>query len=143
MHYVDIVNDLLNRPVALLLLIGLFFLIGLKRLKIDFPAFVVAVNNISSQPFALLVLIIGFWMLVECKKFGIDTTIAGGVIGVASNMLQSQIKDATHLPGAIVHSETKVDSPPPAPIITGTTAPPVPSPVATLTGRVYQNPNPK
>ena len=99
-------NDLLNHPVALLFLFSIFFMMSLKRFNLDVPQFIAAVNSISSQPFALLVLVIGFWMLVECKKYGIDTTIAGGVIGVASNMLQSQIKDASgnliHQPGPAI-----------------------------------------
>ena len=112
MHFIELMNELFSHPLFVLIMIFLFFLVALRRMKLDFPAFVIAVNQINSQPFALLVLIIGFWMLVECKKFNIDTTIAGGVIGVASNMLQSQIKDAAHLPGASVHTETRVDNPP-------------------------------
>jgi hypothetical protein len=97
---------LLNSPVMILILAVLFLLAFLRGSKLDFPSFIVAINSISTQPFALSVLVIGFWMLVECKKFGIDTTIAGGVIGVASNMLQSQLKDATHPPpGAAVRSD--------------------------------------
>lgn len=117
MRYIELLNDLLNHPLAILILLFLFFMVALKRLNLDFPAFVVAVNNVNSQPFALLVLIIGFWMLVECKKFGIDTTIAGGVIGVASNMLQSQIKDATHPPGSVVKTLSEVNTPPDPPLV--------------------------
>lgn len=124
---INLVNDLMNRPVALLLLLAILLLVFLKRMHIDFPAFVVAVNNINSQPFALFVLAMGFWMLVECKKFGIDTTIAGGVIGVASNMLQSQIKDAAHPPGSVVKTTSEVATPPietlPEPIENKPTAP--------------------
>ncbi len=93
---INLLNDLLNRPAALILILCVLFLLFVRHLNLDFPAFVLAMNSVSSQPFALLVLAIGFWMLVECKKFGIDTTIAGGVIGVASNMLQAQLKDAAH-----------------------------------------------
>lgn len=118
-HALETANDLLNHPVALLLLVVLLFMLGLKRLNLDVPQFIAAINSISSQPFALLVLIIGFWMLVECKKFGIDTTIAGGVIGVASNMLQSQIKDASgnllHQPGPNVPLQPPAGEQPPPP----------------------------
>jgi hypothetical protein len=116
MHeFIGFANDLLTRPMALVILLSIFFLFFLKSLKLDFPSFIAAVNNVGSQPFALAVMIIGFWMLVECKKFGIDTTIAGGVIGVASNMLQAQIKDATHPPpGSAVKTNvtTEFTSPP-------------------------------
>lgn len=111
MHYsADILNDLLNRPVILILMVGIFFLTMLRHLKLDFPTFVTSVNSIGSQPFALIVMVIGFWMLIQSKKAGIDTTIAGAVIGVASNMLQAQIKDATHPPpGATVKSTTQTE----------------------------------
>lgn len=51
---------------------------------------IAAINSITNKPWAVLILLIGFAMLVSCKKWGIDTTIAGGVIGVASNMLTSK-----------------------------------------------------
>jgi len=51
---------------------------------------VAAMNAITNKPWAVLILLIGFAMLVSCKKWGIDTTIAGGVIGVTSNMLTSK-----------------------------------------------------
>ena len=51
---------------------------------------ILALNAIANKPWAVLILLIGFAMLVSCKKWGIDTTIAGGVIGVASNMLTSK-----------------------------------------------------
>lgn len=53
--------------------------------------FVMSLNAISSQPYAILILLIGFAMLVACKKWGIDTTIAGGVIGCATTMLQATV----------------------------------------------------
>jgi uncharacterized MnhB-related membrane protein len=46
-----------------------------------------ALNSINSQVIAVIVLLIGCTMVVVCKRNGIDPTIAGGVIGVASNML--------------------------------------------------------
>jgi uncharacterized membrane protein len=116
MHeFVLFINDLLARPMVLVVLLCVFFLFFLKSLKLDFPAFVAAVNDIGSQPFALVVMVIGFWMLIESKKFGIDTTIAGAVIGVASNMLQAQIKDAAHPPpGAAVKTSMSIESTTPA-----------------------------
>lgn len=66
-----------------------------KPVTVDKPThlqnFVDAINSIADKPWALLVMCLGFAMLVSCKKWGIDTTIAGGVIGVASNMLQNQV----------------------------------------------------
>ena len=44
---------------------------------------------LDTQVVALIVLVIGCIMLVVCKKNAIDTTVAGGIIGVASNMLTS------------------------------------------------------
>lgn len=111
----DKVLLLLNSPLLIVLLTGAFLLFFLRGTKLDFASFITAINSISTQPFALSVLVIGFWMLVECKKSGIDTTIAGGVIGVASNMLQSQLKDATHPPpGATVKTQMNTEFSTPA-----------------------------
>lgn len=139
MHeFILFANELLTRPMVLVLGLCVFFLIFLKMLKLDFPGFVVAVNSVGSQPFALVVMVIGFWMLVQSKKAGIDTTIAGAVIGVASNMLQAQIKDATHPPpGAAVKTSTTTEfqtPPPPSDVIPASTPAP-------LQGRAYQNIN--
>jgi hypothetical protein len=60
--------------------------------------FVTALNSISSQPLAIIVLCIGCWMLVVSKKLGIDTTISGGIIGIAGNMLQATVTK-THTEG--------------------------------------------
>jgi hypothetical protein len=136
MQYLDFINQLMSHPLAILMVIFIFFMVAIKRLNINFPEFVVAVNSINSQPFALMVLIIGFWMLVECKKFGIDTTIAGGVIGVASNMLQAQIKDATHPgPGTAVKSTTTIETSSPAPTVDVAKA--IQQETAKQPGRVY------
>lgn len=94
----DKIFVVLNSPVIILVVVIAALLIFLRGTRIDFPTFIAALNSINSQPFALMVLGIGFWMLVECKKWGIDTTIAGGVIGCGVNMLQAQLKDATHPP---------------------------------------------
>jgi hypothetical protein len=53
--------------------------------------FVTALNAISSQPWAICILLIGCGMLIACKKWGVDTTIAGGIIGIAGNMLTSTV----------------------------------------------------
>ena len=52
-----------------------------------FRDFVDSLNAVNSQVIALIVLFTGCTMVVVCKRNGIDPTIAGGVIGVASNML--------------------------------------------------------
>jgi hypothetical protein len=136
--FVDVLGDLLNRPVVLILLVGLFFLLALRHLKLDFPTFVTSVNSIGSQPFALIVMVIGFWMLIQSKKAGIDTTIAGAVIGVASNMLQAQIKDATHPPpGSAVKSSTTTEFQTPIDPSTLENAAILKQPT-TFTGRAYQ-----
>ncbi len=82
--------DVLNHPAAILFLgvcIGLFFL---KFQGLSYQEFIAATNVIGTQPFALVVLIVGFWMLLDCKTYGIDTTVAGGVIGCGINMLTGQ-----------------------------------------------------
>lgn len=53
----------------------------------DLPKFIAAFNTIGTQPIALIVLVTGCALLVISKWYGIDTTIAGGVIGAATNML--------------------------------------------------------
>jgi len=116
-NFVIAINSLFNQPVALMVLLAIWWALFAKKNNLSLPEIIASLNSISSQPFALMVLVIGFWMLVECKKRGIDTTIAGGVIGVASNMLQSQIKDLQHqtpLPGSVVSTsqQTKIETPP-------------------------------
>lgn len=49
--------------------------------------FVLALNAITTQIWAIIVLCIGCGMIVYTKKYGIDGTIAGGIVGVAANML--------------------------------------------------------
>lgn len=71
--------------------------------------FISAVNSISNKPWAVLILLIGFGMLISCKKWGIDTTIAGGVIGVASNMLTSKPEQADLPPGSTLHATQQSD----------------------------------
>lgn len=84
-------------PVAVLAMLLIFILIFTKR--IDFQGFIATVNSVGSQPTAITVLFVGCIMLVECKKNGIDPTIAGGIIGVASNMLTNMfVKSHTEQP---------------------------------------------
>ena|SRR5271155_4468935 len=69
---------------------------------------VTAINTLETQFWAIIVLAIGCAMLIGTKHFGIDTTVAGGVIGVASNMLTGQIKKAV---SAVLHPDgTKVET---------------------------------
>jgi hypothetical protein len=95
MNTIHLINDILNEPIALMALFGIVFLLAMKKNNVNLPQLVTAFNSLASQPTAIFVLIIGFWMLLECKRNGIDTTIAGGVIGAASNMLTGQIKDSS------------------------------------------------
>lgn len=117
------VVNVMNHPAAVLFIVSCIFLFFLKFQGLTFQEFVITLNAVGTQPFALIVLVIGFWMLVVCKSTGIDTTIAGGVIGVASNMLQSQIKEAaSHLSPGAASQDTKTGGNPPPP------APPTPPP---------------
>lgn len=68
--------------------------------------FVTAINTIQNKPWAFLILLTGFGMLICCKKYGIDTTIAGGVIGVASNMMISKPESADVPPNTSLNSTT-------------------------------------
>ena len=89
--------DVLSHPAVVIfsvVVLGLFFL---KYQGISYHDFITTTNIISTQPFALIVLVIGFWMLICCKTYGIDTTVAGGVIGCGINMLTGQ-KPQTPLP---------------------------------------------
>jgi len=62
---------------------------------------VAAINAIDTQCWAIVVLIIGCTMLAFCKHWAIDTTVAGGVIGVASNMLTGQMKKSSADPKSL------------------------------------------
>lgn len=61
---------------------------------------VTTINSISPQAWGIVMMILGFAMLVACKMLGIDTTIAGGVIGAGVNMLTGKHPgtDPTTLP---------------------------------------------
>jgi hypothetical protein len=70
-----------------LFMVLIIFAIMIIRGKTDLPQFIGAINSVGSQPTAITVMMIGCIMLVMCKIYGLDSTIAGGIIGVASNML--------------------------------------------------------
>jgi hypothetical protein len=126
-------TSVMNHPATVLFIVMCVFLFFLKFQGLSFQEFVITLNAVGTQPFALIVLIIGFWMLVVCKTTGIDTTIAGGVIGVASNMLTSQLKEASlHLSqGSSTQDSKTLNSPPTAPV------PPVtPPPLTPLASQV-------
>ena len=65
-------------------------LMGLRQTENILVRIVQAFNAMGSSTLALTVLLIGCSMIIACKVYGIDTTIAGGVIGCAVNMLTSQ-----------------------------------------------------
>ena len=54
--------------------------------------FVQAINALTNQVWGLLTLTIGCIMLVATKKWGIDTTIAGGIVGAGVNMLTAGVR---------------------------------------------------
>lgn len=83
----------LFHPFAFIAAWGMLLLTFLiVRSKADLAVFVDSINAIGEQPFAIIVIIIGCVMLVECKTYGLDSTIAGGIIGVGSNMLQNKLR---------------------------------------------------
>ena len=53
-----------------------------------------AVNSIGENPMALIVIVIGCTMLIECKNYGIDDALAGGLITLGGTMLKSQLQTA-------------------------------------------------
>lgn len=77
------------------------------RTKPDLPTFIGAINSVGSSPTAITVMMIGCVMLVMCKQYGLDSTIAGGIIGVASNRLTTQFsKSHTDTTGNNITSDT-------------------------------------
>lgn len=80
----------------------LFLIICVAWAARDVSRFVAALNAIGPQPTALMVLGTGFLMLVVSKWYGIDTSVAGGVIGAAINMLTGQPKKDDHSTTAVV-----------------------------------------
>lgn len=82
-------------PIAILSAWGMMLLtILIWRSKADLTTFIAALNSVGEQPTAIVVILIGCTMLVMCKEYGLDSTIAGGIIGVGSNMLQNKFKAA-------------------------------------------------
>lgn len=55
---------------------------------------IAAINSIESQPWAFMVLIIGCVFLIACRHYNEDTNIASGIIGCATGMFSSQMKQA-------------------------------------------------
>ena len=53
-----------------------------------------AVNSIGENPMAIIVIIIGCIMLIECKNYAIDDALAGGLITLGGTMLKSQLQTA-------------------------------------------------
>lgn len=76
---------------------------------------VTTVNAVSPQPWGIAIVMLGFGMLISCKKWGIDTTIAGGVIGAGVNMLTGKHNDAADLPPGSVLQQTTTTHTPPSP----------------------------
>lgn len=56
---------------------------------------VAAVNTIGSQVWAFFTLLIGCCMLIACKHFGIESSIAAGIVGAGINMLTHDIIKTT------------------------------------------------
>lgn len=55
----------------------------------DIGRFIGAMNSMSSQLTAMALVGMGFAMLVVSHWYGIDTTIAGGVIGAGTGLLKN------------------------------------------------------
>lgn len=72
------------------MLLGIVFLVQIIRNNMSLADTISAFNSVGSQPTALIVLSIGCYMLIMCKEHGLDPTVAGGIIGVSSNMLTNQ-----------------------------------------------------
>lgn len=145
-----VVLEVMNHPAAVLFLFVCFSLFFLKYTGMTYLEFVQTSNIIGTQLFAVVILVIGFWMLVVCHYSGIDTTIAGGVIGVASNMLQAQLKDAAHLqpgdipPGGSVKTSqnTIISSAPDTPKVEDATVVAASTSAAPVTQPAPQSPTP-
>ena len=69
-------------------------LLGYLIITDKFVNFLDGLNHVADQWMAIVVIVVGCVMLVMCKEYGLDSTIAGGIIGVGSNMLQNKLKDA-------------------------------------------------
>jgi hypothetical protein len=69
--------------------IGLFAYLVI-RTKADLPTFITSLNSFGAQPVGIAVLSIGCVMLILCKQYDLDSTIAGGIVGCGINMLTNQ-----------------------------------------------------
>ena len=70
-------------------LFGVFAYIAI-RTKPDLPMFIESMNSVGAQPTGVFVLVVGCVMLVVCKTYALDSTIAGGIVGCGINMLTNQ-----------------------------------------------------
>ncbi len=69
--------------------VALFVFLVIKT-KADLPTFITSLNSIGAQATGLTVLVVGCVMLVLCKQYDLDSTIAGGIVGCGINMLTNQ-----------------------------------------------------
>ena len=94
---------------------GIFAYITI-RTKPDLPTFIGAINSVGAQPTGITVLLIGCVMLVLCKTYSLDSTIAGGIVGCGINMLTNQFSK-THVDASgAVTSDTTIPNTPPTPV---------------------------
>jgi len=106
------IEGILNHPATTLAIILIAFLFMLKFLDTTYENFVKTTNSIGIPFLAILVLVLGFWMLIVCKEKGIDTTVAGSVLGVGATMLQSQVKGLQHKDDVVLNTPTGDSNPP-------------------------------
>lgn len=67
---------------------------------------VAAINSIGSQVWAFCTMIVGCAMLIVCKHYGIESSIAAGIVGAGINMLTHDILKSTTKGGADSHDAT-------------------------------------
>lgn len=90
------------------------------RTKPDLPTFIGAINSVGASPTALTVLFIGCVMLVMCKTYSLDSTVAGTIVGCGINMLTNQFtKGHTDSSGKTSSDTTNV---PPTTTVSSSTA---------------------
>lgn len=121
-------------PFAIIAMVLTFLLLYVTiRTNCDLPTLVKSLNTLGAQPTGITVLTIGCVMLVLCKQYGLDPTIAGGIIGCGTTTLLNQFsKHPSDLPPGSVSSDTSVvqTGPVVAPLIHGVTTP-SPTPATT------------
>ncbi len=80
---------------------------------------VAALNSITTQAWAFLILLIGVGACVWFHKAGLEIGIAAGIIGTALNMFQGQSKPATPTSPQPINSPTvPPETPPTTPAVT-------------------------